>query len=68
MDRLTDRFFDMVDHWSLLGQWLFFLIVCGIVAALVGSIFKMGVIIFRGWPPPGCSKGFFGMGVDDLPN
>ncbi len=54
---IVDRVFDIVSHWSPIGQG-FFLVLALIIfvimpVGLIIALAKYVVVLFRGWPPPG---------------
>lgn len=48
-----DKLLDIIAKWDHFGQGLFlFLIVCLVIGGIV-KLCKLGVVLFRGWPPIG---------------
>lgn len=46
-----NQLLDIIGRWDHFGQAIFFLIVLGMLASMVGSVFKYIAVCFRGWPP-----------------
>ena len=52
MDKLIDAF----CKWEPFGQGLFLLLIAILVVSGLVNICKLGVVLFRGWPPACCEE------------
>lgn len=46
-----DKILDMMAFWNPLGQGVFLFLVLAVVVSAFLQLVKLGVILFRGWPP-----------------
>lgn len=52
MDKLIDAF----CKWEPFGQGLFLLLIAILVVSGIVNLFKLLVVLFRGWPPAECCE------------
>lgn len=45
-----DRFFDMINGWTPLGQGAFTIVVLFCLSMMIVDIFKYVAVMIRGWP------------------
>lgn len=49
-----DHILNMMEKWNPIGQWLFLFFIVVMVFATFNNVFRLGVVLFRGWPACQC--------------
>jgi len=46
-----EKILDMIARWEPIGQGFFLLLTLVLVLGAIVQLVKLGVVLFRGWPP-----------------
>lgn len=53
-----DKLLSMMGLWHPFLQWLFLVFIVMVVFATVNNLFRLGVVLFRGWPQCVCQMAY----------